>query len=137
VLDDMGLEKLACRTLDALSGGELQRAVLARALAQEPELLLLDEPTTALDIGRQQAVMEMVDRLRQRGHTVISAMHDLTIAGQFSDRLLLLSGGRVVASGRSREVLTPELILRHYGAKVVVMVDDAGGVIVVPDRAPT
>jgi iron complex transport system ATP-binding protein len=137
VLEDMGLATLAGRTLDALSGGELQRAVLARALAQEPELLLLDEPTTSLDIGRQQDVMDMVDRLRRRGHTVVSAMHDLTIAGQFTDRLLLLSEGRVVAAGRPAEVLTPALILRHYGAKVAVMVDADGGVIVVPDRVLT
>jgi len=137
VLDDMGLTVLAGRRLDALSGGELQRAVLARALAQEPELLLLDEPTTSLDIGRQQEAMGMVDRLRRRGHTVVSAMHDLTIAGQFADRLLLLSEGHVVAVGRPVEVLTPELIQRHYGAKVAIMADDAGGVIVVPDRAVT
>jgi len=134
VLEEMGLVALAARRLDALSGGELQRAVLARALAQGPELLLLDEPTTSLDIGRQQEAMDLVDDLRHAGHTVVSAMHDLTIAGQFHDRLLLLSEGKVVAAGRPVEVLTPQLIERHYGAKVVVTVDTAGGVTVVPDR---
>ncbi len=134
VLEEMGLVELANRRLDALSGGELQRAVLARALAQEPDLLLLDEPTTSLDIGRQQEAMQLVDALRHRGHTVVSAMHDLTIAGQFPDRLLLLGDGKVAAEGLPVEVLTVERIERHYGARVVVMVDAAGGVTVVPDR---
>ncbi|MGH8874281.1 MAG: ABC transporter ATP-binding protein, partial [Acidimicrobiia bacterium] len=121
VLSALDLEGREERVVSSLSGGERQRAVLARALAQEPSVLLLDEPTTALDIGHQQQVLRLVDGLRaERGLTVISAMHDLTLAGQYADRLVLLAGGRVVASGAAVEVLTPALLAEHYGAEVVV-----------------
>src|SRR5947199_1243100 len=117
----LDLTRFAGRRLGTLSGGERQRAVLARALAQEAPLLLLDEPTSSLDIGRGQQALELVDSLRRDGGlTVLSAMHDLTLAGQYADRLLLLDGGRVVASGTAREVLTSTLIARHYGASVTV-----------------
>jgi iron complex transport system ATP-binding protein len=112
----------ARRRLDTLSGGERQRATLARALAQDAPLLLLDEPTAALDMGRQQQVLELVDRLRtNRGLTVVSTMHDLTLAGLYADRLLLLDGGRLVAAGGPDDVLTRELITEHYGAEVTVV----------------
>jgi iron complex transport system ATP-binding protein len=118
-----------------LSGGECQRAVLARAIAQEARLVLLDEPTTALDVGAQQQVLELVASLRAKGDlTVLSAMHDLTVAGQYADRLVLLDGGREVARGRPAEVLTEELIARHYGASVRVVSEDEAGVAVVPLR---
>jgi iron complex transport system ATP-binding protein len=129
----LDLAGLAGRRLGTLSGGERQRAVLARALAQEPRVLLLDEPTSTLDLGRQQQVLELVDELRrEHGLTVLSAMHDLTLAGQYAERLVFLDGGRVVASGPPRDVLTRELISRHYGAEVAVL--DDGGLVVVPSR---
>ena len=94
------------RQLGTLSGGERQRAVLARALAQEAPLLLLDEPTSALDAGRQQEALELIDGLRlDAGLTVVAAMHDLTLAGLYAPKLLLLSGGRIVAEGAAAEVL--------------------------------
>ena len=134
VLDALDLERFADRDVATLSGGELQRVVIARALAQDTPILLLDEPTTGLDIGAQQEVMELIDRLRsQRELTVLSAMHDLNIAGQFTERIVLVSGGRVVADGAPGDVLTPELIDRHYGATVRVE-RDAGRVVVVPIR---
>ena len=137
VLDALTLSALMNRDVTTLSGGELQRVVIARALAQESPILLLDEPTTALDIGKQQAVLELVDRLRQqRTLTVVSAMHDLTIAGQFPDRLIMLAGGQVVAEGRAPDVLDPGLIRTHYGADVKILDDGAGGIVVVPVRAP-
>ncbi len=81
--------------------------MLARALAQDASILLLDEPTTALDVGRQQQVLELVDRLRaEQRLTVLAAMHDLTLAGLYADRLMLLDAGRVAAAGSAREVLT-------------------------------
>ena len=134
VLDALDLERFADRDVATLSGGELQRVVIARALAQDTPILLLDEPTTGLDIGAQQEVMELIDRLRsQRELTVLSAMHDLNVAGQFTERIVLVSGGRVVADGAPGDVLTPELIDRHYGATVRVE-RDAGRVVVVPIR---
>ena len=126
---------LVDRRLGSLSGGERQRAVLARAVAQDATLLLLDEPTNALDVGAQQQVLELVASLRADGGlTVLSAMHDLTHAGQYADRLLLLDGGRDQASGAPHEVLTEQLIARHFGASVRVVRDEETGIAVVPLR---
>ena len=128
------LTGFAQRRLGSLSGGERQRAVLARAIAQDASLLLLDEPTSALDVGAQQQVLELVSSLRaQSGLTVLSAMHDLTLAGQYADRLVLVDRGRHVASGTPAEVLTEELVARHYGASVRVLNGETG-VAVVPLR---
>jgi iron complex transport system ATP-binding protein len=128
---------LVDRRLGSLSGGERQRAVLARAVAQDASLLLLDEPTSALDVGAQQQVLELVASLRADGGlTVLSAMHDLTHAGQYADRLLLLDGGREQASGPPSEVLTEQLIARHFGASVRVVTDEETGIAVVPLRPP-
>jgi iron complex transport system ATP-binding protein len=126
---------LVDRRLGSLSGGERQRAVLARAVAQDATLLLLDEPTSALDVGAQQQVLELVASLRADGGlTVLSAMHDLTHAGQYADRLLLLDGGREQAGGAPHEVLTEQLIARHFGASVRVVRDEETGIAVVPLR---
>jgi iron complex transport system ATP-binding protein len=134
-LEQLDLVSFADRRLDTLSGGERQRATLARSLAQHAPVLLLDEPTAALDMGRQQQVLEIVDRLRaNRGLTVLSTMHDLTLAGQYADRLLLLDGGRLVAAGTADEVLTRALITEHYGAEVEVVDAPGSGFVVVPVR---
>jgi iron complex transport system ATP-binding protein len=126
---------LVDRRLGSLSGGERQRAVLARAVAQDASLLLLDEPTSALDVGAQQHVLELVASLRADGGlTVLSAMHDLTHAGQYADRLLLMDGGREQASGPPHEVLTEQLIARHFGATVRIVADEETGIAVVPLR---
>jgi iron complex transport system ATP-binding protein len=131
----LDLLALSERRLGSLSGGERQRAVLARAFAQEASVLLLDEPTSALDVGRQQQALELVDALRrEEGLAVLCAMHDLTLAGEYADRLLLMDGGRLVASGGAREVLTEPLIAEHYGARVRVVADDSLGVAVIPAR---
>jgi iron complex transport system ATP-binding protein len=135
-LERLDLTAFASRPLGSLSGGELQRVVLAQALAQEAPVLLLDEPTSALDVGHQQDVLELVDDLRRTSElTVLAAMHDLTLAGQFADRLLLLSRGRAVASGSAAEVLTEACLADHFGARVKVVHDEDGGVVVVPVRA--
>ncbi|MEU5878997.1 ABC transporter ATP-binding protein [Spirillospora sp. NPDC047279] len=121
VLDRLALTGLASRSLDHLSGGERQRVVLARALAQQTSVLLLDEPTTALDIGHQQQVMELIDRLRLADElTVVTTIHDLTLAGQYADRLVLLSGGTVAAEGPPAGVLTRAAIAEHFDARVQV-----------------
>jgi iron complex transport system ATP-binding protein len=132
-LERLDLLPFAERSLGSLSGGELQRAVLARALAQEAHVLLLDEPTASLDLGRQQQALELVDSLRGDGLTVLCTMHDLTLAGQYADRLVLLDRGAVVAEGEPGEVLSPELLASHYGASVRV-VRDGDDVFVLPQR---
>jgi iron complex transport system ATP-binding protein len=128
------LRAFASRALGSLSGGERQRVVLARALAQEPSVLLLDEPTSALDLGRQQQALELVDSVRrEEGLTVVSAMHDLSLAGQYADRLLLLDRGEIVARGPAHEVLCEESIANRYGASVRV-IHENGAVFVLPRR---
>jgi cobalamin transport system ATP-binding protein len=132
-LERLDLGWAASRRLDTLSGGELRRAVIARAVAQEASLLLLDEPTTGLDIAQQLRVLELIEELRAAdGLTVISTMHDLTLAGRFAHRFALLSEGRLVAAGTRGEVLLPHVIAQHYGARVGVIDDGALGWAVVP-----
>ena len=98
-------------------------------------MLLLDEPTTALDIGHQQEVLDLVDELRRdRGLTVLSTMHDLTLAAQYAESLVLLDRGEVVTSGSADEVLTEHNLSRYYGARVRV-VRDAGTIVIVPLRS--
>jgi iron complex transport system ATP-binding protein len=110
------------RRLGTLSGGEKQRVVVARALAQEARIVLLDEPTAALDIGHQQQALDLLDVLRREsGLTLVAAMHDLTLAAQYADRMVLLDGGRVAADGLPPDVLTEEAIFRHYGASTDVV----------------
>ncbi|HKC30020.1 MAG TPA: ABC transporter ATP-binding protein [Jatrophihabitans sp.] len=136
ILDQLQLSALAERHLSTLSGGELQRAVLARALSQDAPVLLLDEPTSALDLGRRVDALELVDQLRrERGLTVLSAMHDLTLAAQFADRLILLSDGAVVASGSAAEVLDEQLLSTCFGVHVRVLTDVDGAPLVVPQRS--
>ncbi len=130
------LTSLADRPADRLSGGELQRVMLARALCQQPDLLLLDEPTSALDIGHQQSVLDLVDAQRgERGLTILAAMHDLTLAAQYADRMVLLDRGRLVHDGPAAEVLSADLLNRTYGARVEVL-DWPGGPAVIPVRTP-
>jgi iron complex transport system ATP-binding protein len=132
-LGRLELGSFAERALGSLSGGELQRVVLARALAQDAPILLLDEPTTALDLGRQQQVLEIVDSLRGDGLTVVCTLHDLTLAGQYADRLMLLDRGVVVAEGSPQEVLSVENLESYYDARVRV-VREEGRIFVLPLR---
>ena len=136
ILASLELARFATRAVQTLSGGERQRAVIARALAQEASLLLLDEPTTALDIGHVQEALDLVDRMRvERGLTIVSAMHDLTVASQYAERLVMLDKGRVVADGEPREVLTAERLADHYGVRARIVHDPEAGVLVLPRRA--
>jgi iron complex transport system ATP-binding protein len=125
---------LADRPLAALSGGERQRAWIALTLAQEPELLLLDEPTTFLDLAHALAVLELVRRLnRERGLTVVMALHDLTQATRYADRIAMLRAGRLVVDGPPAEVLTPATIAEVFGVEAEIATV-AGMPVVVPLR---
>ena len=138
VLERLELSGFADRQVGTLSGGEWRRVVLARALAQRAAVVFLDEPTAELDLGHAQEVLDLVDELRHsEGLTVISAVHDLTLASQYADSLVLLDAGRVVAQGDATAVLTPALIERHYRARVVVIPAPEGsrGLVVSPVRA--
>jgi iron complex transport system ATP-binding protein len=133
-LEVLDVHEFAGRQIDTLSGGERQRMLIARALLQDANVLLLDEPTTALDIGHQQDVLELVDRLRrERNLAIVAALHDLTLAGFYADELVLLDAGRVVARGTAAEVVTPQHLERHFGARVDI-VEGHDGPIVVPSR---
>ncbi|NJC15181.1 iron complex transport system ATP-binding protein [Micromonospora profundi] len=138
VLDRLDLAGFHNRELATLSGGERQRVFLARALAQGATLLLLDEPTSALDIGHQQEVLELVDQLRHaHGLTVLATMHDLSLAGEYADRMVMLADGQVVATGTPREVLTEHLLATHYRASVRVVAGTHGPLVVPVRPRPT
>jgi iron complex transport system ATP-binding protein len=118
-LHDADADELADRPADELSGGERQRLLVAMALAQEPDLLLLDEPTLHLDLAHQVSLLGAIRRLRdQRGLTVLAVLHDLNLAAAFAPRVAVLDGGRVVADGSPGDVLTPSLVLRVFGVPV-------------------
>ncbi len=120
VLAEVGLEGLAERRFSTLSGGEKQRAFLALALAQRPQVLLLDEPTAHLDIGYQLELMQFVRARAEKGLVVVLAIHDLNLAAAFADRLVLLREGRVLATGSPAQVLTPDLVRRAFGVEAAV-----------------
>lgn len=115
----VGIAGLSSRPFNELSGGERQQVILAMALAQEPEVLLLDEPTVHLDIAHQLAILELVRRLNQeKGLTVLAAIHDLNLAALYFPRLLLMHHGQLVADGSPQEVLNKEWIAEVFGAEV-------------------
>jgi iron complex transport system ATP-binding protein len=115
----VGIEQFSSHTFNELSGGERQKVVLAMALAQEPKLLLLDEPTAHLDINHQVAILELVKGLnREQGVTVVGAMHDLNLAALYFDCLVVLKEGTIVAEGSPSVVLTERIIYDVFGASV-------------------
>ena len=122
-LETVGMADMAKRSFSTLSGGEQQRVILARALAQQTPCLILDEPTNHLDITYQLELMDIVQGL---GRTVVAAIHDLNIAAMYCTRLFVMEKGLLVASGTPEEVLTPELIRQVYGVKAKVFRDEAG-----------
>ncbi len=120
-METTGIANLAGKAVTNLSGGERQRVIIARALAQEPKLLLLDEPTANLDINFQVEFLELARKLnREKGITVIAAIHDLNLALQFFDSFILLAEKKILSVGKPEEVLTPENINRAYRAPVVI-----------------
>ena len=136
ILESMKLLKvhrLANRKFSELSSGERQRVKIARAVAQKPKILLIDEPTVHLDLKHKLEIMNLLKSLVQDGMTVIAAIHDLNLAVMYCDKVIVLNNGRVIAYGKPRDVLTECLIEDVYGAKVKIMWDEhLGHAIIVP-----
>jgi len=129
-----GISELADRSLDELSGGQRQHAWIALTLAQETDVLLLDEPTTYLDMAHQVDVLELLDGLNRRdGRTIVMVLHDLNQAARYADQVIALRGGRIVAAGSPREVVTEALVQEVFGLEVRILEDPmTGGPLCVP-----
>ncbi len=129
---------LAMRRVGELSGGEIQCLLIARVLAQETSAILLDEPTASLDIGRQTEILNLIKTLcLEQNRTVLAALHDLNLASQYCDRLVLINNGRIHAQGTPSEVITPQNIKEVYGAEGCVYRHPANGlpaVLINPDN---
>ncbi|MEM6942559.1 MAG: ABC transporter ATP-binding protein [Pseudomonadota bacterium] len=135
-LSRLGLAPLAGRTLDAVSGGQRQLAFLAQALFRAPDVLLLDEPTAALDLRHQLLVLEIVRQTARRdGIAVAVAMHDLTLAAHFADAFLCLANGRIDAMGDARSVLVPDRLSRLYGVETEIIPSSQDLPVILPIRA--
>lgn len=118
----------ADRSVDELSGGQRQRAWIALALAQEPEILLLDEPTTFLDVAHQIEVLDLLTDLnRDRGTTIVMVLHDLNLAARYADEIVAMKGGRVVAAGPADRIVTAETVESVFGIQSAVLVDPVSG----------
>ncbi|MER2093179.1 MAG: ABC transporter ATP-binding protein, partial [Saccharopolyspora rectivirgula] len=127
-LELTGIAELADRALDELSGGQRQRAWISMALAQGTDLLLLDEPTTYLDLSHQVDVLELVNQLHaENGRTVVMVLHDLNLAARYADRLVAMKDGAVVAEGEPGEVLTEALLAEVFGLSAKVVPDPVAG----------
>lgn len=137
VLDRFGLIDLALRPMQALSGGQRQMVALAQAMIRDPRILLLDEPTSALDLARQYRLLSEARLLAREGRIVIAVLHDLMLSAQWADRIVMLDGRKVVASGRPDEVLTAGLLARIYGVDAFVERNSRGQVTVFVDGIAT
>ena len=125
---DADMEALADREADHLSGGEIQRMFIARALAQQTEILLLDEPNTHLDLAHQEQVFSILKSFaKNREIGVMCVLHDMNLASEFCDRIILLSNSTIAAEGEPAEIITPEMIGRYYGVKVQVHPNPVSG----------
>lgn len=137
-LKQTGSADLASRTLDELSGGQRQRVWISMVLAQNTDILFLDEPTTYLDLATSVDILELVDSLRQElGRTVVMVLHDLNLAVRYSDYLVVMKDGQVIASGTPAEVITAELLQEAFDLRAQVIEDpETGDPLIVPLRKP-
>ncbi|HZX47649.1 MAG TPA: ABC transporter ATP-binding protein [Nitrospirota bacterium] len=124
----VGIDSLRDRAITDISGGEKQRAIIARGLAQEPDILIMDEPTTSLDIGHQMEIFNLLSSLNvERKMTIITSLHDLNLGSQYCDKIMLLNRGKITAIGTPREVITEDNIRNVYGCNVIVDKNPASG----------
>jgi iron complex transport system ATP-binding protein len=117
-----------------LSGGEMQRALIARALAQEPELILLDEPTSALDLHHQIAVLNNIELLKERGVTIISTMHDITLAAMYATRIVVMHQGKVLLSGLASDVIHSPELKNAFDNRISVYTLESGRPVIVASK---
>ncbi|MCV2448725.1 ABC transporter ATP-binding protein [Paracoccus sp. DMF] len=133
VMETLGIAALALEPLSALSGGQRQMVSLAQAIVRDPRLLLLDEPTSALDLARQVRLLSELRRLAGEGRIVVAVLHDLALAAQWADRIVLLHDGHTHAEGRPEDVLTPTLLAQVYGVEARVERCSRGRIMVLID----
>ena len=129
-----GLFGMQSQMISHLSGGEMQRALIARALVQEPDLILLDEPTSALDLHHQIAVLNSIEILKQRGVTIISTMHDITLAAMYADHIIVMQNGRILLSGASAQVVHSPELKSAFDNRINVFTLDSGRPVVMPTK---
>ena len=134
VLTQTHLFGMQTNLVSQLSGGEMQRALIARALAQEPELILLDEPTSALDLHHQISVLNNIELLKENGVTVISTMHDLTLAAMFAEQIVVIKNGKILLSGDSNSVIHSPELKKAYDNRIDVYTLDTGRPVIVANK---
>jgi iron complex transport system ATP-binding protein len=138
VLEALGLTAMADRNVLSLSGGETQKVIIGRCLTQEGDIILLDEATSGLDLNHTIEIMELMRRKAgDEGKTIVAVLHDLNLAAQYCDRVVLLKDGRIRCQGLPEEVLTGETVEEIYGVRVVVKKDEYGRPVILPRRAET
>ena len=129
-----GLYGMQNQFISRLSGGEMQRALIARALVQQPELILLDEPTSALDLHHQIAVLNKIEILKDRAVTIISTMHDITLAAMYADQIVVMKEGRILLSGPSDVVVHSEQLKEAFENRINVFTLDSGRSVILPNK---
>jgi iron complex transport system ATP-binding protein len=136
VLESLGLTRMAGRNVMSLSGGETQKVIIGRCLVQEGDIILLDEATSGLDLNHTIEIMELMrKKAGEEGKTIVAVLHDLNLAAQYCDRIVLLKDGRIRGEGPPGEVLTGELVEEIYGVRAVVRKDEYGRPVILPRRA--
>jgi iron complex transport system ATP-binding protein len=129
-----GLYGMQNQFITRLSGGEMQRALIARALVQQPELILLDEPTSALDLHHQISVLNKIEILKERDVTIISTMHDITLAAMYADQIVVMKQGRILRSGPSDIVVHSEQLKEAFENRINVFTLDSGRSVILPNK---
>ncbi len=136
ILKDVGIDELATRQLNQLSGGQQQMVSIAQSLARLPQVLLMDEPTSSLDLQKQMEIFDLIrDVTSERKMITLVALHDLNLASRYADRIVIMNNGRVYSTGTPKETLTQEMIQTVYGVRAEVQTDADGLPVIVPKAA--